>query len=111
MCDGELHSGASSAVLPTKIQIALARDVATLNRLGLSRNSIPILSELFSRKRIRLLYVCAPKPLLRLAEIAQIKLAFFPFIARHDPSHEFIKQRHGERCISMIGAPNHPALD
>ena len=40
-----------------------------------------------------------------------MKLAIFPFIAWHDSPHEFIKQRHSECCISMIGAPNHSALN
>ena len=45
------------------------------------------------------------------ANLFTFNLTIFPCISRHNSSHEFIKQRHGECCISMIGAPNHPALD
>ena len=38
-------------------------------------------------------------------------LYLFPFIARHNALHKIVKQRHGEGCVTVIGAPYHATLD
>src|SRR6266403_5194608 len=40
-----------------------------------------------------------------------VQLALLPIIARHNPTHELIEQRHRERGVSMTRTPNHSLGD